>query len=114
MRYIIYKALDNPPSFVGLKGSYIKIAVVGVILSGVMGLIAGGVFNGLVGVIVFIACAAAAYWGVMAFQARFTERELRKWLSSMKLMDVIVFGPESFSSLARRRLEAAERVTKKE
>ena len=114
MRYIIYKALDNPPSFVGLKGSYIKIAVVGVVISGVIGLVAGSVFNGLVGVIVFIAFAAAVYLGVMAFQARFTERERRKWLSSMKLSDVIVFDPESFLTLARRRLEAAERVTKKE
>ncbi len=113
MRYRIYKALDNPPSFVGLKGSYIKFGYAGIGIALVVGLLVGSATNGLIGVIVFAVMVAAAYLGIMAMQARFTERERMKWLSSKKLMDVIVFTPEPFSNMARQRLENAEKLVKK-
>ena len=114
MLYIIYKALDNPPSFVGLKGSYIKYAAGGLGVSLIISLIVGSFTNGLIAVILFTALAAAAYLGVMAFQAKYTERERMKWMSSKKLMDVITFPPEQFSTMANRRLSTAEKLIKKE
>lgn len=112
--YTIYKALDNPPSFVGLKGSYIKFASAGLGISLVISLFIGSLTNGLIAVISFTALSAAAYLGVMAFQAKFTERERMKWMSSRKLMDVITFPPEQFSTMANRRLSTAEKLIKKE
>lgn len=113
MHYTIYKALDNPPSFVGLKGSYIKYTGFGMAGAGAVGMIVGTFTNGLIGVIVFVACAAGVYLGVLAFQAKFTERERTKWLSSKKLKDVIIVAPVKFTKLAEDRLHAAEKLVKK-
>ena len=113
MRYVVYKALDNPPSFVGLKGSYIKYAGIGMGGAGVIGMMIGSITNGLVGVIAFVALAAGVYLSVLAFQAKFSERERTKWLTSRKLQDVIVFEPVSFNTLAARRRSVAEKIVKK-
>ena len=113
MYYKIYKALDNAPSFLGLQGSYQHYAAIGVAIALVLGFSIGGATNGLIGVVVFLVGTAAAYLAVMAFQARFTERERKKFISSRKSPDVIVFAPESFTSLARKQYEIAQKRAKK-
>ena len=112
MEYTIYKALDNPPSFVGLKGSYIRFAGFGMVGAGFIGLAIGGATNGLVGVLSFAALAAGVYLGVMAFQARFSERERKKWVSSRKIKNVVLVPPSPISRMAARRLSAAEKLVK--
>ena len=113
MRYPVYKSLDNPPSFLGLKGSYLRIAGIGLFGAIIIGGTVGSFTNGLVGIIVFSAGAAADYLGVMAFQAKYSERERKKWVASLKIKDTIVFEPITFSEMARRRYLAAEKITKK-
>ena len=111
MDYKVYKSLDNAPSFLGLQGSYQRYAAIGTGLAFVVGAIVGGATNGLVGVIVFLAATAGVYLCVMAFQARFTERERKKLFSSRNIPDVIVFAPESFSVLARKQYNIALKKT---
>lgn len=101
MEIRIYKSLDNPPSMLGLKGSYLRFAAIGLAIALVIGMLVGSVTNGLIGILVFVALTAAAYIGVMAFQARFTERERKKWFSSRKIPDLIHVKPVPIHKLAR-------------
>ena len=113
MQYPVFKSLDNPSSMLGLKGSYLKFAAIGVGVALIIGFGVGSATNGLIGIIVFIAVSAVAYFAVMAFQARFTERERKKWFSSRKLPDIITLEPRTFGQLAAGRLGIAKRIKAK-
>lgn len=94
MKIKIYKSLDKPSSFLGLKGSYAMYAGVGVVIA----LCAAGyistVTNGLIGILSFVGLCVVAYLLVLRVQASFTERELKKYLSGKRLPDFIDVHPE--------------------
>lgn len=113
MIYPVFKSLDNPSSFVGLKGSYIRYAATGIGVALFIAFVIGGATNGLIGVIVFVALGALDYMGVMAFQAKFSERERQKWFSSRKLPDVLNIEPRSFRYQAGLRLDKARQKQQK-
>lgn len=113
MFYQVFKSLDNPSSFMGLKGSYLRYAAVGIAIALVISFAIGSVTNGLLGIIIFVALGALDYMGVMAFQARFSERERKKWFASRKLPDVLVLDPIQFRRLVEANLEKAKRIKQK-
>lgn len=113
MLYPVFKSLDNPSSMFGLKGSYVRYAAVGAGIALALALVIGSATNGLVGIIAFVAIVMLVYMGVMAFQARYTERERKKWFASRKLPDVLVFEPMTFTSLARQKLDLAKALKTK-
>lgn len=112
MQYTIFKSLDNPSSMVGLKGSYLKFALMGIGIALLIAGVVGSLTNGLIGIIVFIAIGAAVYLGVMAFQAKFSERERGKWFSSRKTPDVIHFAPLRFPEYASKYINESKEKTK--
>lgn len=101
MEFRIYKSLDNPPSMLGLKGSYLRFAAMGLGVALIVGFVIGSATNGLVGILAFVAFTAITYMGVMAFQAKFSERERKKWFSSRKIPELIHLKPEAFHKLSR-------------
>jgi len=114
MFYQVFKSLDNPSSMFGLKGSYLRYTAAGLGIAMMIALIVGSITNGLIGIISFVALGAIVYMGVMAFQAKFTERERKKWFASRKLPDVVSFQPKAFSKLAASRLERAKKMKQKQ
>ena len=109
MFYRVYKSLDNPASMFGIKGSYIYFVVGGAIVGAILGAVVGMFTNGFVGFVVFLLGLAASYFGTMVFQARFTERERKRWLSSRSIPDVVVVPPRPFRELAGRNLDQARK-----
>ncbi len=103
MNVRMYKSLDKTSSLFGIRGMYIYVAVVGIIIAvvvgfGFVGLLAGS----LLGTLVAFALAALAYFGVMMTQANFSERQLQKKLSSFSLPDFIVLKPRSLCKEAKQ------------
>lgn len=96
MRVKVYKSLDEPSSIFGLKGSYFRILVLGAAAAAFLGIIVGKAVGGLAGLGVFLALLVADYLGVMAFQARFSERERKKWICSLKAPDFVSLQPRPF------------------
>lgn len=97
MRCTVYKALDRPSSFLGLKGSYLTYTA---ILGGVgivVGIFVGTLTIGLVGLVVALLLFAAAYACVMAFQARYSEKQKDHLIASYRLPDFIVMPPHRLS-----------------
>ena len=111
MRYIVYKSLDNPSSMFGIKGSYLGWVAAGAGAGLVVAVIAGGFIGGLGGVIVFLACLVASYLGTLVMQAKYSERERKKWLASRKIPDVVVFRPETARDMAEDNYMAAKSRT---
>lgn len=110
----VFKSLDNPSSFVGLKGSYLRFAAIGLGVALAIAGAIGSATSGLVGIIAFVALGALDYMGVMAFQAKFSERERKKWFSSRHLPDVLVFEPKSFRHMAGLKLDKAKKIKTKQ
>lgn len=111
MIYKVYKSLDNPSSLFGIKGSYIYYVGGGAIAGAVLGFIVGTLTVGFVGFLVFLLGLVLSYLGTMVFQARFSERERKKWLSRRSLPDIITVPPRRFSDLAADNYEKARKRT---
>lgn len=98
MKTKIYKALDKPSSLFGLKGSYIRFAIIGLVAALILGLLVGRALNGLLGVGVFAGAAMGVYLGVLMFQSKYPERERKRWMCSKKIPDFVSVPPKSFRS----------------
>lgn len=93
MRLKVYKSLDESSSTFGLKGSYFKIALGGAVAALAVAVMVGKALNGLVGLVVFLVLVLAVYFGVLAFQAKYSERERKKWMCVRKLPDFVAVEP---------------------
>lgn len=107
MVYRVYKSLDNPASMFGIKGSYIYYVGAGALAGALIGFVVGLFTNGFFGFLTFVLGLAASYFVTLLFQAKFSERERKRWLSSRATPDVVVVPPCRFSQLAAKNLEEA-------
>ena len=111
MRYTVYKSLDKPSSLFGLRGSYLRYAIIGIVIAAMVAFIIGSATNGLVGMLLFIILVAVVYFLVLRIQARFSERERTKWFCAHVLPDYIIVPPKRLSSYVTARF--SERKTQK-
>lgn len=101
MRCTVYKSLDKPSSLFGLKGGYLNFAIVGGCVAAAIGFIVGALTIGIFGFVAFVVALAIDYIAVMAFQAKFSEREKDRWLCSRSIPQYIIVAPKRFSRYLR-------------
>lgn len=104
MRYAVYKALDKKNSLFGIRGSYQKYALYGLGVAVFVGLFVGTTFNSLVGTVLAIVLGAGVYAGVLAIQAKYSEKERTKWFCSKKLPGYILVPPKRLRKYVRLRI----------
>lgn len=109
MKVKIYKSLDKPSSFLGLKGSYALYAGVGVLIALCIAGYVSTFSNGLVGILAFVGLSVVAYLLVLRVQASFTERELKKYLSGKRLPDFIEVHPEKMRKYIQEETTGKEK-----
>lgn len=102
MKIQVYKSLDKPSSFLGLKGSYALYAGVGVVIALCCAGYISSLSNGLIGILSFVGLSVVAYLLVLRVQASLTERELKKFLSGKRLPDFIDVKPEKMRRYVRK------------
>ena len=105
MRIKVYKSLDKPSSFLGLKGSYIMYTGVGAVIALCLAGYISTLTNGLIGILSFLGLCVIIYLMVLRVQASMTERELKRFLSGKMLPNYIVFHPERLKKYLRERTE---------
>lgn len=98
MRMRVYKSLDRPYSFLGLKGSYIRYVIIGFVSDIPVSILVAKIAGGLVAVIFFAAVLFALYTVGMAFQAKYPDRDRKRWIASFGIPDFISFKPKDFRS----------------
>lgn len=104
MRYAVYKSLDKKNSLFGIRGSYQKYALYGLGASVFIGLLVGTSVNTLLGTVLAIVLGVATYAGVLAVQARYSEKERTKWFCSKKLPGYVTVQPKKLSRYVRFRI----------
>lgn len=111
MKCRVYKSLDKSSTLFGIRDVNIKFVAGGGLLSGVLGfgIIGPAVGSTIIGSIVTLSLAALSYLGVMAVQARFSDKELQMWRCARRTPDCIAVPPrrlEKYNSVDFRRKPA--------
>ena len=90
MRYRVYRNLDRPLTFLGVRGRYIPVTLAGlfgvIVLSVVIGAV-GGTFAGLASTAVLV---VGGYLALTEIQQRFGEKGLSRFLSGRRLPKFIL------------------------
>lgn len=101
MRRTVYRSLDKSNSIFGMRGKYITYALKGVGLGLILSLLFSIMTNGILGIFLFLFCVIVTYAAVLYTQARYSERELDRMLSSKEIPDYIDFLPMRFGRILR-------------
>jgi len=99
MKRRIYRSLDNPSSLLGIKGSFLVGLLVCLAVTGFVSLLVGAMTSSIIGTMLFIVGMVGSYLAVMLVQGNFTEKELRRWISSRRLPRFIQVRPIKFRGL---------------
>ena len=99
MKCKVYRALDKPQVFFGIKGRFITwyLILAGVVL--MLAVIIGAATAGIFGFVLFILGAACAYVFVMLLQDRTSDREFAIRLDARKYPRCYRVRPQPFCKL---------------
>lgn len=99
MKYRIWRSLDRPASFFGVRGrfAYVFLAVAagGGLLAGMVGTLT----NSLVGMVAFGGVCIADYMFVTAVQGKLSDRALSRYLASRRMPRFIHVKPRTVKSM---------------
>ena len=94
MRHRVFRSLDQSPALFGIEGSYLIVLIVLGVVAGFVALIIGSLCGKLIGTVALIIGFVADYFGVLFLQQKFTEKELKRYLSNFGLPKFVRFYPE--------------------
>ena len=98
MRCRVYRSLDKPSSFFGLRGRFVLWCAGGIGVSLALGLVVGLLTVSLFGMITCFAGAAASYLFVTSLQGKMSDREFSKKLLAGKYPEYVHLKPVPFDS----------------
>ena len=90
----VYRSLDQSPALFGIEGSYLIVLVIGGVVAGFLALLIGSLSGKIVGTVAVVIGFVADYFGVMFLQQKFTEKELKRYLSNFGMPKFVRFFPE--------------------
>jgi hypothetical protein len=99
MKCKVYRALDKPQVFFGIKGRFITwyLVIAGVVL--MLAVVIGAATAGVFGFVLFILGAAGAYVLIMVLQDKSSDREFSIRLHARKYPHFYRLRPQSFREL---------------
>ena len=101
MRRKVYRSLDQPSAFFGIRGRFILVMLVGTALVSVPSLVIGMVTTALLGGDVFLIGAASAYMFTLSLQTRVDEKDFWKAVSRRAYPAVYRVRPKHIRNLWR-------------
>lgn len=91
----VYRSLDRPVAFFGIRGRYMSWVVIGLVVDLVLSFIIGALTVGIIGFICFLGLAIGIYLYVISFQERMSDRELEKKMNSRRIATCIKRSPQT-------------------
>ena len=102
MKLKVYRSLDRPAAFFGIKGRYQSLALYAFATDLAVSFLLARATNGLLGVMAFILLGGLIYVGTLYLQDRNSERALTRLLASRHLPGFIKTRPMRISSLLKQ------------
>lgn len=93
MKFRVYKSLDRSTQIFGIRGRYLFIMAVGAAISIMLGIAAGSITSGLVGLLCALVLGFSCAMGILILQAYLSEKELSIKISMMRCPDGIRVKP---------------------
>lgn len=99
MKLRVYRSLDRPAAFFGIRGKYQSLALYAFLLDLVVSFLIARVTNGLIGILAFITLGGMIYLGTIYIQDKYSDRTLMRLFASRRLPGYIKMIPGRISSL---------------
>ena len=93
MKCKVYKSLDHPSAFFGIRGRFITLLGTLIFVAAVIAGIVGSILGSLFGFTMFFIGVASAYFFVMSLQSKFSDRELTRRLNARKYVRYVHVRP---------------------
>lgn len=99
----VFRSLDRPSAFFGIRGRYLSIAAYAMIIDLVIAFFVGRGTNSLIGVLFFLALAAVIYLGIIYLQGMMSDKALFRRLSARRLPGYIHQHPQRVRTLLLKK-----------
>ena len=99
--YPVYRCLDKPSSFFGVRGRFGLVAGIGLVLGLLLGLIVGSSFSSSLGYVTFFLTVVLMYIVLMGIQSKYSDRSFFRMLAFRQRAKFIRVKPMSVRSLLR-------------
>ena len=99
MQLRVYRSLDRPSAFFGIRGRYQSLALYALVADLLVSFFAGQWTNGLIGVLVFVALGAVIFLGTIYIQGMYSDRTLFRLLAARRLKGYIKVRAQRLESL---------------
>ena len=105
MQYEVFRSLDRPSAFFGIKGSYISWVGAGLVVDLFFSLIVGVLTVGFIGFIVFLLGAVCVYGYVMMKQGKMSDRRLARKMAARQLPSSVRIREGGVGGLLKKDFE---------
>ena len=96
MRFTVFRSLDKPAAFFGIRGRFMMWMVMGLGVDLMVSFVVGVMTAGLLGVITFVALALVVYMYILTLQGHLSPRQLTKSLDCRRFATCIRVRPVPF------------------
>ena len=103
--YRIWRALDQPASFFGIKGRFMTLFLLIAAAAATVAICIGSSLGNMTGIFIFGALVFCDYMLILSIQARLSEKGFSRLLCRRRLTGYIKFSPGSLESHLKRRIE---------
>jgi len=99
MKRRVYRSLDRPATFFGVRGRFMVIFGLGFALALIIAMIVGGMTSMLVGFGVLLLICVAVYMTVISLQERISEKDLFKLVIRRRFPDIYRVQPKHIRNI---------------
>ena len=103
--YRVWRALDQPASFFGIKGRFMTLFLLIAAGAATVAICLSSSFGSMAGLFIFGALAFCDYMLILSIQAKLSDKAFSRLLSKKRLTGYIKITPESLESHLNRRIE---------
>lgn len=101
MKRRVYRSLDRPATFFGIKGRFIIVMVGASIVGIFLGIVIGGITSMLVGFAIILVWAVIAYFLTTSLQSRINEKDIWKCVVRRAYPDCYRVRPKHIRNIWR-------------
>ena len=101
----VWRALDQPASFFGIKGRFMTLFLLIAAGAATVAICLSSSFGSMAGIFLFGALAFCDYMLILSIQAKLSDKAFSRLLSKRRLTGYIKITPESLESHLNRRIE---------
>ena len=94
----IWRSLDQPSAFFGIKGRFMTLFIIIGAAAAVVAIVMGSSYGSMIGMLIIAALLFCDYLFIMSIQAKVSDKEFSRMISSRSLPRFIRITPDSVQS----------------